>query len=151
MDLFLTNTHEDFQLHKMLTEGLEWCGSLVDYWDVFISCLDSLSDGTHSLQRIHCWASDLILHFSKSRQGWTIPLKTPYRSMKRKTNLIQRNSFHPNKMQYPEPSTHRAALRFSQQLPIKIIEIGLALIWLYNVQLYEDNEEDLSKFMGEGG
>ncbi len=39
------------------------------YWiscDVFISCLDSHSDGTHSLQRIHWWASDVMLHFSKS-------------------------------------------------------------------------------------
>ncbi len=26
----------------------------VDYYDVFISCLDSHSDGTHSLQMIHC-------------------------------------------------------------------------------------------------
>ncbi len=50
----------------MLTDGLEWCGLLVDYCDVFISCLDSHSDGTHSLQRIHCWASDVMLHFSKS-------------------------------------------------------------------------------------
>ncbi len=39
----------------MLTDGLEWCGLLVDYCDVFISCLDSHSDGTHSLQSIHCW------------------------------------------------------------------------------------------------
>ncbi len=37
----------------MLTDGLEWCGLLVDYCDVFISCLDSHSDGTHSLQSIH--------------------------------------------------------------------------------------------------
>ncbi len=36
----------------MLIDGLEWCGLLVDYCDVFISCLDSHSDGTHSLQRI---------------------------------------------------------------------------------------------------
>ncbi len=50
----------------MLTDGLEWCGLLVDYCDVFISCLDSHSDGTHSLQSIHCWASDAMLHFSKS-------------------------------------------------------------------------------------
>ncbi len=33
-----------FCLLKMLTDGLEWCGSLVDYCDVFISCLDSHSD-----------------------------------------------------------------------------------------------------------
>ncbi len=31
-----------------------------------ISCLGSHSDGTHSLQRIHCWASDVRLNFSKS-------------------------------------------------------------------------------------
>ncbi len=51
VDLFLTNTHS-FWLHKMLTDGLEWCGLLVDYCDVFISCLDSHSDGTHSLQTV---------------------------------------------------------------------------------------------------
>ncbi len=41
-----------------------WSG--VDYCDAFISCLDSHSDGTHSLQRIRCWTSDVMLHFSKS-------------------------------------------------------------------------------------
>ncbi len=41
-------------LLKSLTEELECCGLLVDYCDVFISCLDSHSDGTHSLQSIHC-------------------------------------------------------------------------------------------------
>ncbi len=48
-------THS-FSLHKILTDGLE-C-------DVFISCLDSHSDGTHSLQSIHRWASDVMQHFS---------------------------------------------------------------------------------------
>ncbi len=41
-----------------------WSG--VGYCDVFISCLDSHSDGTHSLQRIHWWASDIklrVIHF----------------------------------------------------------------------------------------
>ncbi len=38
----------------------------MDYCDVFISCLDSHSDGTHSLQRIHWLATDAMLHFSKS-------------------------------------------------------------------------------------
>ncbi len=63
-----------FCLLKMLTDGLEWCGLLVDYCDVFISCLDSHSDGTHSLQSIHCWDSDAMLHFSKKQThlhlGW---------------------------------------------------------------------------------
>ncbi len=47
----------------MLIDGLESCGLLVDYCVVFISCLDSHSDGTHSLQRIHWCASDGMLHF----------------------------------------------------------------------------------------
>ncbi len=55
MDLLQTCS---FLFHQMLIDGLEWCGLLVDYCDVFISCLDSHSDGTHSLQRIHWWASD---------------------------------------------------------------------------------------------
>ncbi len=45
---------------------MDWSG--VDYCDVFISCLDSHSDGTHSLQRIHWWASDGKIHFSKSNE-----------------------------------------------------------------------------------
>ncbi len=44
-----------FSLRQTLSDGLEWCGLLVHYCDVFISCLDSHSDGTHSLQSIHCW------------------------------------------------------------------------------------------------
>ncbi len=44
----------------------ESCGLLLNYCNVFISWLDSHSDGTHSLQMIHCWASDGMLHFYKS-------------------------------------------------------------------------------------
>ncbi len=59
MDLFLTNMQ--LSLHETL---IVW----PDYCDVFISSLDSHSDGTHSLQRIHGWASDVIQNFSKSVQ-----------------------------------------------------------------------------------
>ncbi len=62
MDFFLQTC--SFSLYKMLTDGLEWCGLLVDYCDVFISCLDSHSDGTHSLQRIHWWASDVMVNYT---------------------------------------------------------------------------------------
>ncbi len=55
-----------FLLHKTLLDGSEWCGLLVDYCGVFISCLDTYSDGTHSLQRIRCWVSDVMLNFTKS-------------------------------------------------------------------------------------
>ncbi len=44
--------------------GVVWI--IVDYCDVFISCLDSHSDGTHSLQSIHCLDTDAVTHFYKS-------------------------------------------------------------------------------------
>ncbi len=52
-DGFVSYKKCSFSLHKTIIDGLEWCGLLVDYCDVFISCLDSHSDGTHSLQIIH--------------------------------------------------------------------------------------------------
>ncbi len=71
----------------MLTDGLEWCGLLVDYCDVFISCLDSHSDGTHSLQRIHCWASDGKLNFSKSDEETLIYISDGLRVSKISSNV----------------------------------------------------------------
>ncbi len=65
LKLNLLQTHI-CRLHKTLIDGLDLCRLLEDYCDVLISCLDSHSDGTHSLQRIHLWASDIMLHFSKS-------------------------------------------------------------------------------------
>ncbi len=62
---FLQTLHS-FSLHRTILDGLEWHGLLVDFCYVFISCLDSHTDGTHSLQKIHCWASDEMLNFSKS-------------------------------------------------------------------------------------
>ncbi len=62
MALFLTNK-QLFTFTRLLDELTDWlesCGLLVDYCDVFISCLGSHSDGTHSLQRIHWWASDVM-------------------------------------------------------------------------------------------
>ncbi len=56
--------------------------SCVDYCYLFISCLESHSDGTHSLQRIHWWASDAMLHFSKSalmkKQAWMAQVKVQF-------------------------------------------------------------------------
>ncbi len=52
---------------------MDWSG--VGYlWNIvmfLISCLDSHSDGTHSLQSIHCWASDEICDQRKDFQ-WVI-------------------------------------------------------------------------------
>ncbi len=59
MDLVLTNAASNF---TMLTDGLEWCGLM---WCLYL-LLDSHSDGTHSLQSIHWWTSDMMLNFSKS-------------------------------------------------------------------------------------
>ncbi len=36
---FISLKKFSFSLHKTLTDGLESCGLLVDYCDVFISCL----------------------------------------------------------------------------------------------------------------
>ncbi len=48
---------------------MDWSG--VDYCDVFISCLDTHSDGTHSLQKIHWWASDAMQIFFQNLFTWT--------------------------------------------------------------------------------
>ncbi len=47
-----------FEVKKVFIGGLDSCGLLGNYCDVFICCLNSHSDGTHSLQR---WANHLIL------------------------------------------------------------------------------------------
>lgn len=57
VDLFLTNS----TFRKMLIDKLDLCGLL---W-CFISYLDSHYDVTHSPQRIHWRASDVMLNFSK--------------------------------------------------------------------------------------
>ncbi len=59
MELFLTN------MHFLTSQDINWWTGVV-WIIVFISCLDSHSDGTHSLQSIHWWASDVMLHFSRS-------------------------------------------------------------------------------------
>ncbi len=56
----------NISLHKMLIDGLEFCGLLADYCDVLNSYLDSHSDGTHSLTApIHCRGSigEQVMHF----------------------------------------------------------------------------------------
>ncbi len=40
-------------LKDTLIDEFESCGLLVDYCDALINSLNSHSDGTHSLQRIH--------------------------------------------------------------------------------------------------
>ncbi len=61
MDLFL-KTHS-FSLHKT-SQDINWWSEVK--WITCGSCLDSDSDGTHSLQRIHWWATDEMLNVSKS-------------------------------------------------------------------------------------
>ncbi len=55
-----------FSLHKTLIDHLELWRVLVKYCNIFISCLDCHFDGTHSLQRICWWRSDVTINFSKS-------------------------------------------------------------------------------------
>ncbi len=58
MDLFITNMKSQ--------DVKRWTGLVWIIVMFYISCLDSHSDGTHSLQSIHESASDVMLHFSKS-------------------------------------------------------------------------------------
>ncbi len=53
-----------FTEESNIIDNIELCGLPVDYFYVFIICLDSDSDGTHSLQRIHWRASTVRLNFS---------------------------------------------------------------------------------------
>ncbi len=61
----LLQTHS-FSLHKMLTVGLEWCGLLVDYCDVFISCWTLILTAPIHCRGSNRWASDVMCNFSKS-------------------------------------------------------------------------------------
>ncbi len=55
--------------------------TFIYYCDVFLSCLDSHSDGTHSLlPLVHWWASDVMLHSSKPvvmKKQTSLPLENP--------------------------------------------------------------------------
>ncbi len=53
---FIGNTAFHFTRHELMD-----CSGVYYLWIV----LDSHSGGTHWLQRIHCWASHVMLHFSK--------------------------------------------------------------------------------------
>ncbi len=57
-----------FSLHNFTRcQLMDWSYRLlVDYCVVFISCLNSHSDGTHLLRRNHWWGRDVLLNFSKS-------------------------------------------------------------------------------------
>ncbi len=63
MDLFIIHTQ------LLTSQNINWWTGfvlLVNYCDICISCSDSHCDGTHSLQTIHWWTSDMMLNFSKS-------------------------------------------------------------------------------------
>ncbi len=59
MDLFFTNTQ------LLASQDINWWTGVVWIIVMFLSAVWTHSDGTHSLQRIHWWASDAMLHFSK--------------------------------------------------------------------------------------
>ncbi len=59
----------------MMDLFLNWWTGVVWITCDFISCLDSHSDGTHSLQRIHWWARGTMLNFSKSIQQTPLHLQ----------------------------------------------------------------------------
>ncbi len=93
--------------HPQAIQDVDESGLLVDYCDDFISCFDSHSDGTHSLQRIHWWASDPNFQICSDEEtnssaswmahfqqififGWTIPVNS---TNKTSSDIIQNLSF----------------------------------------------------------
>ncbi len=56
-DGFISYKQAAFHFTGCLTNGLDCCGLLADYFDVFMNCLGSHSDGTHSLL---CTLGDVI-------------------------------------------------------------------------------------------
>ncbi len=62
MDLFFTN------MQIFVSQDMNWW-LLVDYYNVFISCLDSHSDGTHSLTAedplVNSWCNATFLRWNK--------------------------------------------------------------------------------------
>ncbi len=68
--IFNNNIWMDFDMRGQLGMDVFTGLLLVDYYYVFISRIYTHSDGTHSLQRIHCWTSDPMLNFSNSSTCW---------------------------------------------------------------------------------
>ncbi len=72
--------------HLLSSPDVNWWTGVV--WIIVMFLSDSHSDGTHSLQSIHCWDTDAETHFSKSDEetnsSWsqmtwglyTLPLKS---------------------------------------------------------------------------
>ncbi len=50
--------------HLLSSPDVNWWTGVV--WIIVMFLSDSHSDGTHSLQSIHCWDTDAETHFSKS-------------------------------------------------------------------------------------
>ncbi len=66
-----------FWRHPFTAEHPLMNWSRVDYCDVFISCLDSHSDGTHSLQSIHWWTGVVWIIVMFLSAVWTLILTAP--------------------------------------------------------------------------
>ncbi len=64
INLFLTNKQ------LFTSQDVNWWTGVVWIFVMFLSAVWTHSDGTHSLQRIHWWAGDVILNFTKS-----VPMK----------------------------------------------------------------------------
>ncbi len=136
------------QTQLSVSQDVNWCTGVV--WitcDVVISCLDSHSDGTHSLQSIHCWTSDAMLHFSKSyietnsstswmtrgwvnhqhifSFGWTIPLRQGNKTRKWQTKKENdEDYYHGEKALVPELRKTVPDAPFENTLPSANMDIS---------------------------
>ncbi len=73
--------------HLLSSPDVNWWTGVL--WIIVMFLSDSHSDGTHSLQSIHCWDTDAETHFYKPDEetsinyrwtiplnGWKVPVKT---------------------------------------------------------------------------
>ncbi len=84
MDSYFSQKRMDLS-HLLSSPDVNWWTGVL--WIIVMFLSDSHSDGTHSLQSIHCWDTDAVMHFYKPDEdthlhayskcsyfGWAIPL-----------------------------------------------------------------------------
>ncbi len=90
LDRFVS--HKQTAFHFFRHYLMDWSG--VDYCDVLLAVWTH-SDGTHSLQSIHSWASDAMLHLTKSVLMRLSKISADFHSWVNYSFKLNDISFHP--------------------------------------------------------
>ncbi len=133
MDLFLSNTSQLFTSQDNTRwTGVAWitCGLL---WCFFISCVDSHTDGTHSPQKIHCWASDEMLNFSKS---FNVGVNYSFNLYTRGSQSLNNINVYLFKEKWPELRTIALHMNLSKHICVGP-DFGRVLALLLNSEIFD--------------